>query len=147
MHVQNYLKDGEQVRVRVAVHDDPYALFTSGKAGTLACTDNRVVCVEGKDVVDVSINRVDSFGYQAPTMPRAYLYSGILALLFAIVGRGVYPEYSTLAFVIGPVLLLTGYWLRTSVLTLHTPSETYEFKSRDNSLEEIAHALRDREME
>ena len=147
MRIQNYINEGERVRAEVTIHDDPHSLFYSGKAGTLACTDNRVVHVDGKDVVDISINRVDSFRYRAPSMPKAYLYSGIIFLVFAVLGRSSFPGYSTLAFLIGPVLLATGYWLRTSTLTLNTPSESYEFISRDNSLEEIAHTLRDREME
>lgn len=147
MRIQNYINEGERVRAQVTIHDDPYALFTSGKAGTLACTDNRVVYVEGKDVVDVSINRVDSFRYRAPVMPKAYLYSGIILLVFAVLGRSSFEAYSTLAFVVGPVLFATGYWLRTSTLTVNTPSESYEFQSRDDSLEDIAHSLRDRETE
>lgn len=143
MDVREYISRDERVLAEVDIHEDPYALFFSGVEGTLVCTEQRIVYVSGKEVTDVSINRVDSFQYLAPTMPKTYLYSGIGALIIAILE--VYPDLTPLAFVVGPVLIATAYWLRTSTLSLHTPSETYEFQSRDDDLVEIAHALRERE--
>lgn len=143
MDIHDYVSREERVLAEVDIHDDPYALFFSGVDGRLVCTEQRIVYVSGKEVTDVSVNRVDSFQYHAPTMPKTYLYSGIGALLFAILD--IYPDLTPLAWVVGPVLVATAYWLRTSTLTLHTPSESYEFQSRDDDLVEIAHALRERE--
>jgi len=143
MDVHDYVSKDERVLAEVDIHDDPYALFFSGVDGTLVCTEQRIVYVSGKEVIDVSINRVDSFQYEAPTMPKAYLYSGIGALLFAILD--IYPDLNPFCYVIAPVLIATAYWLRTSTLSLHTPSETFKFQSRDDDLVEIAHALRERE--
>lgn len=143
MDVSDYISSEEHVLAEVDIHDDPYALFFSGVDGTLVCTEQRIVYVSGKEVTDVSINRVDSFQYHAPTMPKTYLYSGIGAFIFAILD--VYPDFTPFAYVVGLVLIATAYWLRTSTLSLHTPSETYEFQSRDDDLVEIAHALRERE--
>ena len=143
MDVRDYINSGERVIVEVDIHEDPYALFFSGIDGTLVCTEQRIVYVSGKEVTDVSINRVDSFQYHAPTMPKTYVYSGIGALLFAILD--IYPDLTPLGYLVGPVLIVTAYWLRTSTLSLHTPSETFEFQSRDDDLVEVAHALRERE--
>lgn len=147
MDVGEYLDQDEQIIAQARLHEDPYALIFSGEGGLITCTENRVVHIDGKNVVDFSINRVDSFEYRAPKMPKAYLYAGVFSLLFAIFGREAYPGLSTLGFVVGPVLLVTGYWLRTSTLEVHTPSHSYKFQSRDDTLVEIVHALRNREMD
>lgn len=147
MDVQEYLKNSEQIIEEATVRNDPYALFTSGGAGTLVCTENRLVYVEGKDVVDLSIHNVDSFEYRAPEMPRTYLYAGIGALAVAAIFLLSESVYFPLTAVIGGVLLLVAYWLRTSTLVVHTSSSRHEFQSRDDDLMNIAHALRDREMD
>jgi hypothetical protein len=62
MNVRDYIDVDEEILAEVKIHDDPYALFFSGADGTLACTVRRAVYVSGKEVKDVSLNRVDSFG-------------------------------------------------------------------------------------
>lgn len=146
MNVQDYLNNREQIVEEATIQDDPYALFTSGGAGTLVCTNNRLVYVEGKDVIDLSINRVDSFEYRAPEMPKTYLYAGIGGLALAAVFLLSEPVYFPLTAVVGIVLLLVAYWLRTSTLKIHTSSGQHEFQSRNDDLMNIAHALRDREI-
>ena len=143
MDVRDYIGRDERVLAQVDIQEDPYALFFTGVDGTLVCTEQRIVHVSGKEVTDVSINRVDSFQYHAPTIPRTYLYGGIGTLLIALLD--VYPDITHLAYLIGAVLIAAAYLFRTSTLSLHTPSESFEFQSRDDDLVEIAHALRERE--
>lgn len=146
MKAHDYLSADERILARAKVQADPYALFTEGRPGEIVCSENRVIHAKGRDVVDVSINGVDSVEYRAPKMPRTYLYAGIVALGIGLFASGLDSGLSMLGFLSGLMLLGVAYWLRTSVLALHTPSKTYEFRSRDDSLVEIAHALRAREM-
>lgn len=145
MEILDYVREDETILAETSVYDDPYALFFSGKGGSIVCTENRVIHADGEKFEDFSINRVDSIKYHPPKMPSTYLYSGIIVLGVAMLGFQTLPNFSTLGIVSGAVLLAVGYWLRTSVLTVRTPSKTFTFKSRD-SLAKVAHALREREM-
>lgn len=140
MELQGTSPDDEQVLAEAPVYGDPHALFFSGKKGTITCTESQIVFDGKKNTVHVSLSDVTSLELEGPTWSRAYLYSGIASLLYGLFGTG--PGLPTLALIVGPVLLATGYWLRVSRLTIFTASRNYEFTSRGTALEDIVHAVR-----
>lgn len=99
---------------------------------------------ERKRTVEIPANEVGSMEFKDPRMPRAYLYTGVAALLIALFGGGVSPGLKYFCYILAPVLLGVGYMYRTSVLKVFTPSRTYEFKSRDRSFVEVVRRFRDR---
>jgi len=144
MGIQEYVGSDETVLAQAAVHSDPYAVVFSGRAGEIACTPSRLIYSERKKTIDIPVNEVGSMEFEEPRMPRAYLYTGIAALLFALFGGDISSGLQSFCYVLAPVLLGVGYMYRTSVLKVFTPSRTYEFKSRDGSFPDVVSAFRDR---
>lgn len=145
MQSQGISPEDEQVLAQAPVYGDPHALFFSGKKGTIECTECQIIFEGKKNTIHISLTDVNSLELEGPTWSRAYLYSGILFLLYGILGNA--PGLSTLALLVGPVLLATGYWLRVSCLTIFTPTRNYEFTSRGNTVDAIASAVRNRGLE
>jgi hypothetical protein len=155
MKLKDYLLEGESIIRQVEAFDSADAVSDTRK-GTLACTPNRVVYVQGDDVIDISLNGVNSIEYSGPSYPRNYLYSGgffaLLAILSWISGSVLDsgPDLTGLAVicgVIGVVTLGWGLFVRRATIKLRTPNKTYEFASKDNSLKSIGHALRGHEIQ
>lgn len=153
MELESYLAKNESPTRKVSAFEGEDAIFDN-KKGTLACTPNRVVFVRGDDVIDISLNGVDSIEYSAPSYPTTYLYSagsfGLLALIGWISGSslGSVPDLTSLAIILGVIGLITliiGFFLRRSTIRFRTPNTTYEFASNDGALQDIAHALRGHE--
>lgn len=154
MKLDSYLAKNESVTKKVEAFESVDAVSDSRK-GTLACTPNRVVYVQGDDVIDISLGGVDSIEYSAPSYPKSFLYwgGGFGALAFfagiaEFVGDSSIPDLTPLiAFLglIGLALLITGQFLKRSTIKFRTPNTTYEFASNDRTLKDIAHALRGHE--
>lgn len=145
MQSQGSSPEEERVLAEAPVYGDPNALFFSGKTGTIECTESQIIFDGKKNTVHISLDDVSSLELDGPTWSRAYLYSGVTSLLYGIFGNG--PGLPTLALVVGPVLLATGYWLRVSRLTIFTTTRNYEFTSRGNALDDIVKAVRSRGLE
>ena len=151
MRLDDYLQKNESVVAGVTAYDSRHSL-SSAKKGKLAVTQNRVVFVRDKGVSDISLHGVNSIEYDAPQYPRDYLYWGVglicaSILLFTIVSVVQAPLMilPVIAFLSGVATLILGFLLQRAVLTLHTPNSSFEFTSKDESLTNIAHALRGHE--
>ncbi|WP_224450474.1 hypothetical protein [Haloprofundus salilacus] len=142
MNLQDSFDADERILAEAPVYDDPHALFFSGKSGTIACTESQIVFEDSKNTLNISTDNVSSIEFQEPKWSRAYLYSSIASIIYGIFGGGLNSGLTILAFVVGVVLLATGYWQRTSKLTIHIPGRTYHFKSRGSSLGEIVRSCR-----
>ena len=145
MGVQDYVADGDELHASAAFQSDPYALFFSGKAGEIGVTDSELLHVSGSTVNMIAIDEVGSIEYTEPKTPRTYLFAGIGALAFAFFGGGDIQGLAEFAWILGPILLLTAYWLRTSTLTIYTASRNYELQSRHESLADVVEAYQQRQ--
>jgi len=134
MEVTDYVGEEETIQARAVYHSDPYALFSSGKEGEIVATGSQFLQTSGDTITAISFDEVGSIEYTEPEMPRTYLLVGVLLIIFALLSTG---PYATLAWVVGPVLLLTAYWLRTSQLTIYTPSRRFDLQSRDDDLVDV----------
>jgi hypothetical protein len=145
MNLTQYLVDGEKVVAGTSAYDDKDAM-SEGKKGEIACTTNRVVFVRKNNVIDISLNAVNSVEYNAPSYPIRYAYWGIgeicLSFLVALIPHEVSNVGAIMLFVAGMATMLAGLLFRRGVLKLHTPNKTYEFATNNSSLEQIVHALR-----
>lgn len=153
MKLDSYLAKNESPTKTVTAFEGADAIFDN-KKGTLACTPNRVVFVCGDDVIDISLNGVNSIEYSAPSYPTKYLYSAggfvLLGLLgwISVSSLGSVPDLTPLAIIFGVIglsMLVIGFFLRRSTIRFRTPNKTYEFASNDGALQDIAHALRGHE--
>lgn len=145
MGLQNTLSGDDQILAEVPVHGDPHALFFPGQTGTLTCTESQIIFDGKKNTVHISVDEISALEFQEPTWSRAYLYTGIVSLLYGILGGAPDSGFPTFGFVVGIVLLATGYWLRTTRLKIYTLGQTYNFTSRGNGLGQVAQAFRNRE--
>lgn len=145
MDIDDYLVESERIVTGAKAKKGMSAGTESGR-GKLACTTNRVVYVEGKDVVDISLNAVNSVEYEAPTYPVKILYLGVALACTGFLGIVVPFESATGVGVsligIGAFTLMFGLYYRSSTLRLHTPNKSYEFSTQDDSIQDVAHALR-----
>lgn len=153
MELESYLARNESATKKVEAFESAEAISDNRK-GMLACTPNRVVYVQGDDVIDISLNGVDSIEYSAPSYPSKYLYLGggfcLLALLGIVVDYVAesLPDLMPFAVVLavtGIGILGVGLFLKRSTIKFRTPNTTYEFASKDGTLKDIAHALRGHE--
>jgi len=133
-----YIPDGEDVLHTLdAEYDD-----SRGSDGELALTARRLVYVDDTKVVDLNPARVDAVRFEAgggDALPAAAPF-GLVLLQNNPAG--------ILALVVAVAVLVVGLlvWLLASTPehTLHvdTPSGTHTFTSRDDSLAEVASAVR-----
>lgn len=145
MSVEELIGTDEQLLAEAATFRDPYALFFSGRRGSIGCTESRIVVDDGSETTYILIDEVTSMEYEEPTWSRAYLYSGLGALVYGLFGGGPEAGLAMMALVVGSVLLATGYWLRTSELTIYTARRPYSFTSRGSDIEQIAREFWNRE--
>lgn len=134
--------DEDTVLAEATVHSDPYALFFSGVAGEVTCTKTSLHIDTSDTKASISLDAVTAVDLQGPEWPRTYLYTGLATLAYGLVGGGLESGLSTIALIVGPVLLATGYWQRTSRLIVATSGRTYQLRSRDNALRDVAQVLR-----
>lgn len=155
MRLSDYLVENEDVVVDVPAFDNIDAV-SSSEEGRLACTPHRVVYVRGNDVTDISLNGVNSIEYTDMSFPKRYLNWGIGGLLLSIpliiFGLSI-NDLSVPLFIVGGFVLLSGiatlvwgYFLRRSVLRVHTPNKSYSFASTNANLDQIGHTIRGYEM-
>lgn len=152
MHLDDYLVDGEKVVTGTSAYEDRDAISDDQK-GNLACTTNRVVFVRKNNVIDISLNAVNSVEYNSPSYPTRYALIGIAEIIFAALIY-ISPSFSNLLTQsdaqIGAMVMITlgvatmalGLLFRRGILKLHTPNKTYEFAASNDSLQDIVHALR-----
>lgn len=156
MRLRDYLVENESVIVEVSAFDNSNAISDS-EEGQLVCTPHRVVYVLRNDVTDISLNGVNSIEYTGLSYPARYLQWGIGGLL---VGIGLFAFGTLLTEFSGPIFglsglillvgiatLIMGFFLRRSVLRVHTPNKSYTFASKDSNLDEIGHTIRGYEMQ
>jgi len=145
MQINDYLIDGEKVVAGTSAYDDKDAL-SDGKKGRIACTTNRVVFVRKNNVVDISLNAVNSVEYIAPSYPMRYLLWGVGEICLSILVSLLPFDFSNIGFLMlffaGMATIGAGFLFRRGVLKVHTPNKTYEFATNNSSLENIVHALR-----
>lgn len=154
MDLDDYIQNNESVVTSVSALDGEYSLGDH-RRGTLAVTPNRVVFVRNKLASDISLNGVDSIQYQRPTYPSEFLYgfaalfcASIILGIISWIGGEIGSTFRTLgwvSFVLSLIVLAVGFLFRRSKLTLNTSNKTFKFVSRDDSLINIAHALRGHE--
>ncbi len=142
MELAEYLNADEEIRAEAPVYGDPHALFFSGKSGKIGCTDTRILFSGKRTMTAINLADISTVQYQEPTWSRAYLYSGLASLAYSLFNWNSASGIAILTLLIGSVLLLTGYWLRKSQLSIHTRTEVHEFISRGESLEQIARLSR-----
>ncbi|MFC7115854.1 hypothetical protein ACFQH2_14090 [Natronoarchaeum sp. GCM10025703] len=89
---------------------------------------------------------MNSVEYEAPAYPVKILYLGVALACIGFLGIFFPSESVSTAggFFIGSgvLTLLAGLYYRSSTLRLHTPNKSYEFSTRDDSIQNVAHALR-----
>ena len=154
MRLTDYLQKKESAVMSVEAYQGKYST-RDDKKGKLAVTPHRVVFVRDKMVADISVNGVDSIEYRAPSYPVRFLYwaAGCFCLFllfasFSLVGGqlGGFASFaSVISFILSFSIAVTGLVYRRSMLTLSTSNRTFEFVSRDDSLADIAYALRGHE--
>lgn len=155
MNLDAYLVDGESVEVQAEAYDDKNAVGSESR-GTLACTRDRLVYVNGKDVIDVSLRSVNAIQYRSPSFPTRYMIWGAIGLVGALLAWTVFPEFvdeEPIRFALtfggvfgGVVSLFVGLLLmRRHELEVHTPAQSFDFSSSDAELGQIAHAVRGHE--
>ena len=151
MRLDDYLQKKESVVTSVQAFDGKNSIGSHRK-GTLAVTPSRVVFVRKKMVADISLNGVDSIQYRAPSYPTRYLYWCVgcfclSILLYALSGAGgdlgaISVILSVIFFLSALVIGALGLLYMRSMLILTTSNKSFEFVSNDDSLANIAHALR-----
>lgn len=99
---------------------EPNALFFPGKTGVLTCTEHQITFDGGRIRTTVSMDTVSSLEFRKPKWSKTYLYAGIASLTHGIVRGAPDSGPATFGSVVGIALLVTGYWLRTSRLAIHT---------------------------
>ncbi|MFC3957874.1 hypothetical protein [Halovivax cerinus] len=152
MRLDEYTIDGESVITSVEGYYDKNAVGET-ESGTLAMTDNRLVFIHNKGALDISLGGVNALEYRKPEYPGDYLGGGLLAASLAV---GVFsmgtildhplteiaPILGVLFAVVGVVLIAVGYFRKGAKMTLHTGNTSFEFISKDESLQDVARALR-----
>lgn len=149
MNLEDYLRQNESVVSSVEAFDGKTSI---GTQGTLAVTPNRVVFVRDKLVSDIFLNGVDSIEYRAPSYPTQFLYWAVgmfCVFVLSLVltnAEGVFGDIALLASMVAALsavaIGVAGFLFQRSMLTLNTSNRTFEFSSTDETLAEIAHALR-----
>ena len=148
MDLSGYLSDGEGPLCTATVYEDD----TSLEKGTLACTTKRVIYLNGENVKDIDINRIDAFEFREPEYPEKFSLGilpgsgGFLLWTFVEQGNNDLPEVlgnvGLILVAIGIVVVLAGYFFRRSSLKIHTGATSFEFTSRDSSIQAFPANLR-----
>ena len=151
MNLEDYLQKNESVVSSVEAYDAKTSVSAHRK-GTLAATPNRVVFVRDKFVSDISLNGVDSIEYRAPSYPTQFLYWTVglfCVFILSLILSNAEGMLGSLSLVVSMVSALSavaigvvGLLYQRSILTLNTSNQTFEFSSTDDTLADIAHALR-----
>ncbi|MFC4449036.1 hypothetical protein [Halorussus aquaticus] len=154
MKLDSYLAKNESVTKEVEAFESVDAVSDSRK-GKLACTPNRVVYVQGENVIDISLNGINSIEFSAPSYPKSFLYwgggFGVLAFLTGVaefVGDSSIPDLMLAIVFFGLIslaILVAGQFLKRSTIKFRTPNTTYTFASTDRAIQDIAHAVRGHE--
>ena len=148
MKLDNYIRSDESVIATVDAYDDKDGY---GQKGEIGVTKDRIVYVEGHDVIDISYDGVHTIEYKEPSYPKRYLYWAFFPFLlglFGTFGGSLIPiDVSTIIpgvffLALGLFFAISGFFYQRAELRLQTPSKEYEFATKDSSLEDIAHTLR-----
>jgi hypothetical protein len=145
------MKSKEYIHEKENIHADAEAYEgeqSSGgsSTGEIVCTSKRVVFSNGKDVTDISLDSVNALEYSEKEYPGGFLIAGGTVMMLAIIGFLPLPIdipifIPLIAGLVGVLILLIGLNQKANTLKIHTPSKSFEFKSKEN-LEEIAQTIR-----
>lgn len=151
MELDDYLVEGETPRVSGPASESINATSSHNK-GTIACTGNRVVFTKSDGVVDISLHSVGAIEYELPSYPLEYiLWSGgffVLSVLSFLIGPAVLPDrvptgmVTFVCAITGGFILAVGGFYRQHQLQIHTPSKTFNFRSKQANLQDVAQAIR-----
>jgi hypothetical protein len=148
MNVENYVQAGEKVYCSTKTSEgDP----DIGSKGTLACTDHRLIFLERRSVVDLSLRSIDEMEFHERYISWPHV---ALALLFTILGVAFWtfapdflpiPDELALIGLFGGVIfaiasLVDVYRLWKPTLIVSTTLETRKFHG--GQLEDFPHAIR-----
>ena len=150
MRLNDYLVESESVKSSLDARNE--SEITGTKQGELACTSARVVFVDGKNAIDISITAVNSIEYKE-SEPHGGLIILFIVLTIASASAIILGTAADIPFgiIVGIVLAVVAvasfafaFVLKRSRLDIHTPNETYKFSSKGD-LQTIAHAIRGHE--
>ncbi len=149
MDINEYLVENEKVVTETSVFNGREAI-AENKKGNIACTTNRLIFAGGNEVIDISLSEVNSVQYKLPSYPDNFASAGVAGLvigassyfLHQLLNIEIAEIIAMISVSIGLIILLLGLLFRRRVLHIHTPNISYTFSGKDESLEQIIHAVR-----
>lgn len=154
MSLKSYLFNNEQkyADVRATERKGPFSDYTEG---TLAVSSNRLVFIgDDGSIKDFSLDSVDAFEFEPPQTPWESIIASFISIFLGLAFFAFQETFSELLsestisgvgmilIILGILIVAWGYLMRRSVLSIHTPSESFRFTSADSDLTPIIHAVR-----
>lgn len=146
MQLEDYLMDGETIEAKVEAYNRHDA-YSDRYKGKLACTPLRVIYVNDHDVVDISLQSINSVDYTEPSLSQYQITTSVALSLLGVVGMILTPLLQSMSIIppdlansvapglvpiglffigIGGYSLYRAYSQQRSELTLHTPNQSYD---------------------